>query len=45
MMTIDMNGVALIALVSALRLGVPILVMLLLCKVIPCFYSDAPETS
>jgi len=44
-MTIDAYGITLIALIGALRLGIPILMILLLCKVVPCFYSDAPETS
>jgi len=37
-MAIDLNGVLLIAAYSALRIGIPILAMVVLCKVLPrCF--------
>lgn len=44
-MTIGLNGILLLTAYGALRLGIPILVMVVLCKVLPhlCSRDSVPE--
>ncbi len=44
-MAIDLDGILFISGLTALRLGIPILVMVALCKVLPiCFPADTATT-
>jgi len=44
-MAIDLNGILFIAGFAALRLGIPILVMVLVCKFVPwCFPAETSTT-